>query len=242
MLCPHTFPFFVCFDFSPQCGSVCDRVLYAHHCEGHKAFGAPFFCPSPYRSNPIPPLVILRVYFYSPSYCSPFLLLPWFSSASLSTFIFLCYICFPLSFYVCVSTSFSSVFQQKLFTLFSFFMFSSCFHHFSLFLFSFFPISIFSTSSFIFATCSGVPQNMEFTAQTLISQLSAFLFHLQSRQNLSHGPCGTWTCDVGRGISWWCLVLWVRRVWCVVVWVLNLLMRRVLPRELMTSWNPSYGS
>ena len=78
---------------------------------------------------------------------------------------------------------------------------------------------------------------------TLISKDSAFLFHIHSRQNLSHGPCGTWTCDAVRVISWWCLVLWVRRtVWCVVFWVLNLLMRRVLPRELVTPWNASHGS
>ena len=59
---------------------------------------------------------------------------------------------------------------------------------------------------------------------TLISEDSAFFFHIQSRPLLSHGSCGTRTCDVRRGSSWWCLVL---------------MMRRALTREPVTSWNAS---
>ena len=79
--------------------------------------------------------------------------------------------------------------------------------------FFFFFFSVLSVvSSFVFFFCHFHFFFIFFPFFTLRPfPLHQFFRHIQSRPTFSHVPCGTWTCDVERGISWWCLVQWVRR-------------------------------
>ena len=110
-----------------------------------------------------------------------------------------------------ISSSSSS--SSPLFFSLHFFNIVSCFVFrfffflpFSLFSsFSLFHIASFYTSS-VFSSHAAEPlKTWSCKRNTCLSRLRLPV-PIQSRPTFSHVPCGTWTRDVQRGISWWCLV------------------------------------